>query len=65
MEAPPYEPARDAAGLKALLAAKMEEAAAEPGAAPLGLSLFKDAVHHVCRIHRRARTYAPCTDCLP
>lgn len=41
--------------LKALLAEKLAEAAAEPGGAqgpPGGLALFKDALQHVCRIHR-------------
>jgi hypothetical protein len=51
---PPYEPAKDIAALKALLSEKMEDAAAEPGARPLGLSLFRDALLHVCRIHRWA-----------
>ena len=48
----PYEPVRDMAALKAMLQERMEEAAAEPGARPLGLSLFRDALLHVCRIHR-------------
>jgi hypothetical protein len=54
-EAPLYEPVRDMAALKSLLQEQMDEAAAEPGARPLGLALFRDALLHVCRIHRWGR----------
>jgi dynein heavy chain len=52
MDSPPYEPVRDMALLKDLLTEKLEDYALEPGARPLDLILFKDALLHVCRIHR-------------
>ena len=52
MDSPPYEPVRDMGALKDLLTEKLEDYALEPGARPLDLVLFKDALLHVCRIHR-------------
>ncbi|GFH10191.1 dynein-1, subspecies f, partial [Haematococcus lacustris] len=51
-DAPPYEPVRDMAALKELLTEKLEDYALEPGASSMDLVLFRDALHHICRIHR-------------
>ncbi|WIA33430.1 hypothetical protein OEZ86_006562 [Tetradesmus obliquus] len=52
MDVPPYEPVRDLSALKDTLSEKLEDYALEPGASALDLVLFKDALQHVCRIHR-------------
>lgn len=49
---PPYEAVVDPRRLKDALAEKLEEYAIEPGNAPMDLVLFKDALMHVCRVHR-------------
>jgi len=49
---PPYEAVADGRRLKETLTEKLEEYALEPGYAPMDLVLFKDALAHVCRIHR-------------
>lgn len=38
--------------LKDLLTEKLDDYALEPGCSAMDLVLFKDALHHVCRIHR-------------
>jgi dynein heavy chain len=35
-----------------VLTSKLEDYALEPGASTMDLVLFRDALHHVCRIHR-------------
>eukprot|EP00798_Chlamydomonas_sp_ICE-L_P021926 gene21926-28972_t len=52
MESPPYEPVRDVVALKELLMEKLEDYALEPGNSAMDLVLFRDALHHICRIHR-------------
>ncbi|KAK9823872.1 hypothetical protein WJX72_006072 [[Myrmecia] bisecta] len=48
----PYEPAPDLGAVKDLLVQKLEDYAMEPGKAAMDLVLFRDALQHVCRIHR-------------
>ncbi len=38
--------------LKDLLTEKLEDYALEPGNSAMDLVLFRDALNHVCRIHR-------------
>ena len=52
LDNPPYEPVRDMNQLKDLLTEKLEDYALEPGNSAMDLVLFRDALHHVCRIHR-------------
>ena len=49
---PPYEAAVDPRRLKDSLTEKLEEYAVEPGNAPMDLVLFRDALTHICRVHR-------------
>ena len=49
---PPYESVSDMPKLKAFLTEKLEDYALEPGNSAMDLVLFKDALNHVCRIHR-------------
>ena len=49
---PPYEQVTDMQKLKELLMEKLEDYGMEPGQSAMDLVLFKDALHHVCRIHR-------------
>ncbi|KAL0040883.1 hypothetical protein WJX79_008591 [Trebouxia sp. C0005] len=49
---PPYEPVTDFTALKDLLTTKLEDYASEPGKSAMDLVLFRDAILHVCRIHR-------------
>eukprot|EP00959_Pyramimonas_sp_CCMP1952_P238824 4990932-Pyramimonas_sp.AAC.1 len=49
---PPYEAINDPAQLKDYLMEKLEDYALEPGKTAMALVLFRDALHHVCRIHR-------------
>lgn len=51
-ENPPYEPIRDLGTLKEMLMEKLDDYALEPGCSPMDLVLFKDALMHICRIHR-------------
>ena len=52
VEDPPYEPVRDMNLLKDMLTEKLEDYALEPGNSAMDLVLFRDALHHICRIHR-------------
>ena len=52
VDAPPYEAVTDRKKLKELLTEKLEDYALEPGYSAMDLVLFKDALMHVCRIHR-------------
>lgn len=52
VEPPVYEMVRDIVALKDLLNEKLEDYALEPGQSAMDLVLFRDALHHVCRIHR-------------
>jgi dynein heavy chain len=52
VESPPYEAINDRQALKELLMERLEDYALEPGLSAMDLVLFKDALHHVCRIHR-------------
>lgn len=52
VESPPYEAITDMAALKALLTEKLDDYALEPGKTAMNLVLFRDALNHVCRIHR-------------
>ena len=49
---PPYEIVSDSKKLKDMLTEKLEDYAMEPGYSAMDLVLFKDALLHVCRIHR-------------
>ena len=49
---PPYEPVMELSTLKTFLTEKLEDYNLEPGKSAMDLVLFKDALHHVCRIHR-------------
>jgi dynein heavy chain len=49
---PPYEVINDQKVLKEFLLEKLEDYALEPGKSAMPLVLFKDALHHICRIHR-------------
>lgn len=51
-DVPPYEPVRDMNALKDMLTEKLEDYALEPGNSSMDLVLFRDALHHICRIHR-------------
>jgi dynein heavy chain len=51
-EHPPYEIVTDTKKLKDMLTEKLEDYAMEPGYSAMDLVLFKDALLHVCRIHR-------------
>ena len=51
-ENPPYERVGNIAALKDTLAEKLEDYALEPGNSAMELVLFRDALNHVCRIHR-------------
>jgi len=52
IENPPYEQVTDMGKLKELLTERMEDYGMEPGHSAMDLVLFRDALHHVCRIHR-------------
>eukprot|EP00899_Mesostigma_viride_P014884 jgi/Mesvir1/23397/Mv21091-RA.2 len=52
MDNPPYEPVIDGVALKAFLTEKLEDYSLEPGNSAMDLVLFRDALEHVCRIHR-------------
>jgi len=52
IEQPPYEPVNDISALKSFLLEKLEDYGLEPGCSAMDLVLFKDALNHVCRIHR-------------
>ncbi|GIM07381.1 hypothetical protein Vretimale_11536 [Volvox reticuliferus] len=52
VDPPVYEMVRDMVALKDLLTEKLEDYALEPGHSAMDLVLFRDALHHVCRIHR-------------
>ena len=52
MDSPPYEVITDTQTLKESLIEKLEDYALESGNGEMELVLFKDAVMHVCRIHR-------------
>lgn len=52
VETPPYEAVTDEAALKRFLSEKLDEYGNEPNVTPMDLVLFRDALHHVCRIHR-------------
>ena len=52
VENPPYEAITDRKKLKEFLSEKLEDYALEPGYSAMDLVLFKDALMHVCRIHR-------------
>eukprot|EP00898_Chlorokybus_atmophyticus_P005400 jgi/Chlat1/5861/Chrsp4S06373 len=52
MDNPPYEPVTDANTLKELLQERLEDFGLEPGQSAMDLVLFRDAVEHVCRVHR-------------
>ena len=49
---PPYEAVLDRQKLKEFLTEKLEDYALEPGYSAMDLVLFKDALMHVCRVHR-------------
>ena len=49
---PPYEAVVDRRKLKDVLTEKLEFYAEEPGYSAMDLVLFKDALLHVCRVHR-------------
>ena len=49
---PPYEAVNDMGALKDLLTEKLEDYNLEPGTSAMDLVLFRDAMHHLCRIHR-------------
>ena len=49
---PPYEAVTDEPALKAFLVEKLEDYALEPGKSAMDLVLFRDALFHVCKIHR-------------
>ncbi|KAG1668463.1 hypothetical protein FOA52_005236 [Chlamydomonas sp. UWO 241] len=50
--APAYEPVRNMVALKDMLTEKLEDYALEPGNSAMDLVLFRDALHHICRVHR-------------
>lgn len=52
VESPPYEAVNDMNALKDLLTEKLEDYNLEPGTSAMDLVLFRDAMHHLCRIHR-------------
>ena len=52
VENPPYEPVQDISKLKAFLVEKLEDYALEPGHSAMDLVLFRDALFHICKIHR-------------
>jgi len=52
VENPPYEAIQDMMALKHLLSEKLDDYALEPGKSAMHLVLFRDALNHVCRIHR-------------
>ena len=52
LDNPPYEAVTDDKALKDFLMEKLEDYALEPGKSAMNLVLFKDALHHVCKIHR-------------
>ena len=52
IDQPPYEPVTDLKALKDFLTTKLEDYALEPGKSAMDLVLFRDAINHVCRIHR-------------
>lgn len=49
---PPYERVSNLPLLKDTLTEKLEDYAMEPGNSAMELVLFRDALNHVCRIHR-------------
>lgn len=49
---PPYEQVPEIGKLKTFLTERLEDYAMEPGHSAMDLVLFRDAMHHVCRIHR-------------
>lgn len=52
VEHPPYEAVTDIGSLKRFLYEKLDDYASEAGVSPMDLVLFRDALEHVCRIHR-------------
>ena len=52
VDVPVYEAVRDMVALKDLLTERLEDYALEPGHSAMDLVLFRDALSHVCRIHR-------------
>lgn len=52
VEDPPYEAVVDLSKLKKQVSVALEDYGLEPGNVPMDLVLFKDALHHLCRIHR-------------
>ncbi|CAG9464381.1 unnamed protein product [Pedinophyceae sp. YPF-701] len=52
MDNPPYEAVQSMGALKETLTTSLEDYGLEPGNSQMDLVLFKDAMHHVCRIHR-------------
>ena len=52
MDNPPYEAVQNMSQLKDFLTEKLEDYGMEPGKHSMDLVLFKDAMHHICRIHR-------------
>ena len=52
VEDPPYEAIDDVARLKERAERALEDYGLESGNVPMDLVLFKDALHHLCRIHR-------------
>ena len=52
VEDPPYEAIDDMAQLKERAERALEDYGLESGNVPMDLVLFKDALHHLCRIHR-------------
>ena len=52
VDEPPYEAVTEMKKLKDVLTEKLEDYALEPGYSAMDLVLFKDALMHVCRVHR-------------
>jgi len=52
VDVPPYEPVRDMGALKDLVGERLEEYGQEPGHSAMDLVLFRDALLHICRVHR-------------
>ncbi|KAF5831208.1 dynein-1-beta heavy chain, flagellar inner arm I1 complex [Dunaliella salina] len=52
VDVPPYEPVRDMGALKDLVGERLQEYGEEPGHTGMDLVLFRDALLHICRVHR-------------